>query len=221
MAYTLLEPEVQWIILDNGSEDGTADWLAKVAQQYSAVKVILSNENTGVAEGRDILLSHATGKFCLFLDSDVVVTDRAWLPKLLNPLNDPVVGVTGPAGHWLTKGWRWYDQAPKDLNGPVDVVSGYCQAFRREIVKMHNVEGVGLELDLTFGPYWHEDSDWCLQARSMGLEVIQVPGLGLIHMFAGTGDHGDGPAKQEYMARKWRGRGLVQFEQEIYHERKN
>ncbi len=64
----------EWIIVDNGSTDDTANILSEI-QKHAQVKVIQLEENLGVSGGRNEGLEAASGAFICFVDAD----DR--LPK--------------------------------------------------------------------------------------------------------------------------------------------
>ncbi|MBE5947844.1 MAG: glycosyltransferase family 2 protein [Lachnospiraceae bacterium] len=57
------------IIVNDGSTDGTAEICDKYAEQYENIRV-LHQENLGLAETRNILLREASGKYICFVDSD-------------------------------------------------------------------------------------------------------------------------------------------------------
>jgi glycosyltransferase involved in cell wall biosynthesis len=210
LASTLLRDDVEWILINNGGTDGTAEWLLKVARRYpDKVRVVLRADNTGVAGGRQLLLDMARGDTLLFLDNDVEAFVPDWLERVTAPLADKSVGLAGPGGHWLTPDWQWYTPVRHDYVGPSDVVSGYCQAFRRDAIE-------GFKMDMRFNPYWHEDSDMCLWLKSWGYTVYCTGDIGVRHIFAGTGARtSDGAAKQAHLAKKWRGKGLVRAEQQV------
>lgn len=203
---TLQRPGLTWHIVDNASTDGTTDWLLKLAGQFRNINVTLSAANLGVSGGRALLFEMVQADVYVSLDSDVEARDPRWLEKLLAILDDKSIGVTGPGGHFITRNWTWYEAARE--TGDVDVVSGYCQAFRRDVLES------GVAVDLNFGQYWMEDSCFCLQAKEKGYRIYHTGPIGLHHIFAGSGDDGTGKAKQAYLASKYRGKGLVRIEQE-------
>lgn len=206
MERALYETDVEWRILDNGSTDGTAEWLLKFAAPHDNVHVTLRADNTGVAGGRNILFKQARGDIIVSMDSDVEARHPEWLVRVIAPLRFPDVGLCGPGGHWITEGWKWYDPVPPDYRGEVDTVSGYCQVFRRDVLEQ------GVALDMYFNPYWMEDTDLAMQIKALGYRVMCTGDIGLTHIYAGSGDDGRGYEKQAYLASKWQGLGLVKCE---------
>ncbi|MHC4301322.1 MAG: glycosyltransferase [Planctomycetota bacterium] len=51
MASTLRDPRIEWRVLDNGSTDGTAEWLQRFAAQHGNVHVTLRADNTDCVNG--------------------------------------------------------------------------------------------------------------------------------------------------------------------------
>ncbi|MHC5821913.1 MAG: glycosyltransferase family 2 protein, partial [Nostoc sp.] len=63
------------IVIDDGSTDGTADW---IHTHYPQVKLLQMPTNTGAAAARNLGIKNALGQFIAFLDSD-----DQWLPDYL------------------------------------------------------------------------------------------------------------------------------------------
>lgn len=196
------------LILDNGSEAQQVNWLERFRDNHPQVTLFLSAVNRGVAGGRQFLLEQAKGDTLVILDSDVVIQRNDWLAKLKAPLANASVGLCGPAGHMISPDWRQFIPLPANQPQECDVVSGYCQAFRRQLLD----EGVAL--DQAYNPYWTEDSDMCLQIRERGKLIWHTGDIGLRHEFAGSGDDGKFAEKTAYMAEKFRGKGLIFAERE-------
>ena len=206
LASTLRRDNVEWIVLDNASTDGTTNWLRLLAAQFpDKVRLNLQARNTGVAGGRDILFDMARGDVIISMDSDVEARRADWLESLLAPLN---AGhwLCGPGGAFVEDGWTNFLGAHPRECGEVDVVSGYCQAFSRKVLD------AGIRLDLTYNPRWHEDSAFSLDIRAAGGTVWHTGDIGLFHVFAHTGDDGSGAAKLAYFRSRYEGRGLVRAE---------
>lgn len=73
-------PNLEIILADNASNDGTAAW---VAREYPSVKIVRHPKNLLFAAGNNRALPHATGDFILLLNNDVEVP-----PGWLHPLVD-------------------------------------------------------------------------------------------------------------------------------------
>lgn len=205
---TLERKDVQCWVLDNASDDGTLLYLHSEAAPLLSAEVhpfrlLRSGENLGVAGGRAELLKCATGEIVVFLDSDVTIIDQGWLDKLGKALEPENVGLVGPGGSMMKADWSGFTAGAP---GEVDCVAGFCQAFKREVLEL------GVALDLEYGQFWTEDSDFCLQIREAGYDIMCVP-VGVLHSPGHSGD-ADG-LEQRNLARfcdKWRGKGLVKAE---------
>jgi GT2 family glycosyltransferase len=71
-------PNLEIILADNASSDGTAAW---VAREYPEVKIVRHPENKYFAGGNNAALPHTTGRFVVLLNNDVEVP-----PNWLHPL---------------------------------------------------------------------------------------------------------------------------------------
>jgi len=69
------------VVVDNGSNDGTAD----MAAAYAGVKVHRLDRNYGFCEGNNFGLQLTRGRFVIFLNQDVVL-HRSWLRELIGAL---------------------------------------------------------------------------------------------------------------------------------------
>ena len=84
-------PGVDWevLVLDNGSSDGTAEW---VRSEHPWVRLVESRSNLGFCAGNNLLAERAQGDALVFLNND-----------------------TRPAGDWLARLVSVYRQAPDDV----------------------------------------------------------------------------------------------------------
>lgn len=77
------------VFWDNGSSDGTLDWLKSQENTWSThskrkIKVYGSKENIGFGAGNNEAVKYATGRYILFLNNDVLFHDPAWLKTMVD-----------------------------------------------------------------------------------------------------------------------------------------
>ncbi|MEO0560118.1 MAG: glycosyltransferase family 2 protein [Bacteroidota bacterium] len=85
-------PNLEIVIADNASTDGTAEWLAA---NHPGVVVARHPENWLFARGNNAALASATGELLCFLNNDVEVPPD-WLHPLVAALDDPGVVAVQP-----------------------------------------------------------------------------------------------------------------------------
>ncbi len=85
--------ELQVIVVDNGSLDGSPDM---VRQEYPEVQLIASDINGGYAYANNLGIHHATGRYVLLLNPDTVLPPTALDSTLSFLETHPEVGVVGP-----------------------------------------------------------------------------------------------------------------------------
>ena len=204
------EIEVEIIVVDNASRDGSADM---VAAEFPAVRLIRNERNLGFAGANNMAFRQARGRHVLLLNSDTIVR-----PDTLRCLVDfldahPQAGAAGckilnPDGtfqHDCRRGFptpmaalyklsglsRLFPHNPRfarynltyldpDELSEVDALSGSCMIVRREVL-----EQVGL-LDEAYFMYG-EDLDWCYRMRQAGWRIYYVPSTTIIHFRGRSG----------------------------------
>ena len=115
-------PDLEVVVADNASADGTAEWLARA---HPGVVVVRHPENWLFARGNNAAVPDATGGVLCFLNNDVEVPP-GWLRPLVAALAEPGVvagcfettfdrdGAFGPVGRafmrlWEARLWmRWH-----------------------------------------------------------------------------------------------------------------
>jgi GT2 family glycosyltransferase len=185
--------------------NGTADMLLKIARKYP-VKIKLSGRNLGVAGGREVLFQSAQNPVIVSLDSDVEARNKDWFIPLLETAQAPGVGIVGTAGWIIHPNWR-LSPLPSNLTAQVDVLSGYCHVFKRELL-----EKVKLDQQFNFGGA--EDDDLCMSARSAGLNNWQCGNIPLTHVFSGSWNTQNYNQHRAKFRQKWEGKGVLEFEKQ-------
>lgn len=195
MRRQLSRPDVEVIITDNHSTDGTVAFLE---ESYPTVRLICLPENKGVAFARNTALREARGKYLLILDNDIQITDEAVAAmedfmdahedvgicgcKLLYPDGAEQVSCKPYPGFWKkvrsicsSSAQNEYatEMRGKEPFEPTYII-GACQMIRQEVYQK-----IG-ELDekIFYGP---EDCDYCMRARSAGWRVLYIPTVHMYH----------------------------------------
>jgi hypothetical protein len=91
------------IIVDNGSSDGTVEYLEHLADQFGTIHVVLNDHNEGFARAVNQGLSKAEGRILVMLNNDVIVTPH-WLVDLVQHLEVPEIGLLSPVTNSLAGG---------------------------------------------------------------------------------------------------------------------
>ncbi|MDD5074162.1 MAG: glycosyltransferase family 2 protein, partial [Candidatus Shapirobacteria bacterium] len=95
--------DIEVIIVDNNSTDGTREYLKQltVDSQKLKVKTILNNDNVGFARANNQGIRRAEGKYILLLNSDTVVTEKDFFDQIINFLErNKKVAILGPKLLW-------------------------------------------------------------------------------------------------------------------------
>ncbi len=91
--------DLEVVVVDDGSTDGTGDLADQVAAGDSRVRVV-HQANAGLGAARNVGVEHATGELLAFADSDDLVMPGAY-ERMVGSLDasgsDLVIGVGGAA----------------------------------------------------------------------------------------------------------------------------
>jgi GT2 family glycosyltransferase len=197
------------IAIDNGSVDGTAEYLGgdfQAAADRAGVKAtfIRNGSNVGACTARNQGLEVAKARYIAFMDNDVCVRSRRWLSILAEGLEAaPEMGILGPklvypfppyniehAGAAISRAGRVQymgrggpiDAADHNTARDVQCLISACWLMKREVP-----EQIG-GLDEVFNPAQYEDFDFCYRARAAGWRVGYEPRAEMYHYESVTTD---------------------------------
>lgn len=183
------------IVVDNGSTDGTADYLRA---QFPRVKLVTLAENRGFAGGNNAGAAAATGRFVAFLNNDTAA-DPGWLRALLSGIDesgrfvlvtsrivymhDP--GVIDSAGDGLLRwggAFKRHHGEPTSVAATTQEVFGVCGAAC--LMPRTVFEELGGFDDDFFAS--HEDVDLSYRARLRGYRCRYVADAIVRHVGSAT-----------------------------------
>ena len=81
---------IQYVIVDNGSSDETIEYLKRFSDSQPNVKTYYSNENLGVAGGRNKAMEMADGDYVFFLDDDAYIESENLISVVCNFLDENI-----------------------------------------------------------------------------------------------------------------------------------
>ena len=182
------------VIVDNGSTDGSAEW---IADRYDQVHLLLNETNEGFAAGYNKAIAACSQPFVLILNTDVFLAPDFIEVTLAALAEYPEAGAaTGSVfqqgtGEWLNSGFflrpqmRTEHSANLDRAEAVFGCSGALILFRREMLEDIRIEGQYFdEAYFSYG----EDIDLAWRAQLLGWQARFTPGAKAHHVGSGSSD---------------------------------
>jgi GT2 family glycosyltransferase len=185
-------PEYEIVVSDNGSTDGTLDYV----KSLPGVRVIENCQNLGFVRGNNAAMrTVAANRDVVLLNSDTEIIQPEWLCRMqATAYSEPAIGLVGcrlwwpngtlqHAGSYMPSMSLWgqyIGSGEKDINQfnrdrEVDSVIFACAYIKRSLI-----DAIG-HLDEDYFSYY-EDSDYCLKAQRAGFKVFCCGQADLIHL---------------------------------------
>ncbi|HCE43427.1 MAG TPA: hypothetical protein DET40_07750 [Lentisphaeria bacterium] len=193
-------PDWELVIIDNGSKDGTAEWLKKFRDEAENknvhVKLIFNSGNIGCSTARNQGVEAAAGEMIAFCDNDIALRSRSWLKVMAEDLQAPDVGMVGPkiiypfdpydiqcAGAAVTKSGRIQfigrgegrNEPAYNVRREVQCLISACCMTKKSILDKFG------GFDEIFNPVEYEDIDLCYRIRSHGYKILYEPAVEMYH----------------------------------------
>jgi GT2 family glycosyltransferase len=206
------------IVYDTPTPSAVLDELRALGDAFEAtIKLIEFREPFNFATKCNTGVFHASGEILVFLNDDMEAAGDGVVERLIAPLSEPDVGVTGAKlifengqiqhaginfGGGL--GHVYYLSAPDDLGSRGELVidrecsavTGACLAVRRR-----HFDAVGGFNEALPGNF--NDVDFCLKVRMVGLRVVWLHDVTLYHFESLTREPAEQPFEAGLIRERW------------------
>lgn len=193
---------VRVIVVNDGSDMATTEWLRQYCQGKPQFQLIEQVENSGYTRAVNLGLNVSTARFVITQNSDTVVT-KGWLKRMVRCMtSDPKIGIVGPLSN--AAGWQTVPQlrdgsgrfAINELPSGLDAeamarlvaeasmrsyprlpfVNGFCFMIRREVIN-----AIGYMDEESFPVGYGEESDYCIRAIDAGYHLAVADDVYVLH----------------------------------------
>jgi len=187
------------IIVDNASIDNNVILINKY---FPSVKLVLNNKNGGFANGCNIGAKNSSGKFLIFINSDIIINENP-IPEMLDIFNsEKLAGIVGcqllnPDGSKQPSDFRFPNLFLRfmQLSGLKKIILKLLPKVKSKVEKYYETDYISgaflmVEKDIFFtvGGFdekyfmYHEDADICYKVNKLGKKVYLYNSKGVIHL---------------------------------------
>lgn len=171
------------IFVDNGSTDGTKDYLRDIVAVNPNYRLIDNPANIGFSAGNNQGAKAARGEYVFLLNNDVLVAD-GWLESMVSALErDERIGMVGPISNYISGRQRLEEIPYKNDEGYYGFARTVRTANRGKVTPRRRIAGFAIlirkalydelgGLDESFGSGNYEDDDLCLRVREKGYAIM-------------------------------------------------
>lgn len=171
----LLDYDYEIIVINNGSTDGTVEYLAN-----TGANIINNKKNIGVAKAWNQGIKKAKGEYLFIINNDIIVC-RNWIKNLVDFYErNENTGILSPATREGELNYEFNEYAEKFIYKMKEVSEegffGWCM-----IIKKDRFEKIGLfsqKFEIGIG----EDTDFYLRLKNKGYKSY-ITGSAFVHHF--------------------------------------
>jgi GT2 family glycosyltransferase len=184
-------PSWRVVVVDNGSTDGTPEWLG----EQDWLTVICNDRNLGFTKGCNIGMDATEpDEDVVLMNNDIIVVDPDWLTRLQEiAYADATTGVVGTRlvdgdgrinhlGSFMQPVSVYGQQeggGEIDINQCVRDRPVECVVFAQAYLRRDCIDKVG-NLDEAFFAYF-EDTDYCFRAHTAGFGIVYAGSVSPVH----------------------------------------
>lgn len=198
--FTQTHPNVECIVVDDESQDTTADILRSYGDRIQAV---FNEKNRGTAGAYNIGTSKAKGEFVVLMASDCCMTDPDHITKALEHMSDPRLAAVSGQGIFDHLDRLDTIQRIFTTVNLLDVVDSEDEVFevsfietRCDLVRYKALEEIGFWFEGLYNST--EDQDISARIRQLGYRLIQDKRIRFALDFGQTEDNLYKVIKKQY-----------------------
>jgi GT2 family glycosyltransferase len=185
------------IVVDNGSTDGSAEWL----EPLGSIRMISLGANLGPAAARNVGIAAARGRYLLFLDSDALLGRRGVSELVRRMEADPSLGIIGcrivNAGTRRLDQWIYAESPQTHERIEFETYSFSAAGALARADALRKCGGFWDELFI-----YNEEVDLSIRVLRSGYRIIYLPDVPVFHLGSPHGRIRSG-AYWYYQIRNW------------------
>ncbi len=177
------------IVIENGSEDGSREYLEQLKVKNEKLKTVFNDDNLGFIGGCNQGVEMAKGDYVVLLNNDVVPKKNFLAPAVDHFSDEEVFAVSfnevNGEGGWADIFWvdGFFNYLPGEKTDQAHIsgwASGGSAVFRKKMWNKLN------GFDPMFDPFYWEDTDISYRAWKMGWKIIWEPEAKVVHEHEST-----------------------------------
>ena len=175
------------IIIDNGSENATKNYLEDLSSRDSRISLIRNEENLGFVKANNQGIKVSDSPYLCLLNNDTLVQD-GWLSEMVRIIEDNKdIGIVNPASNTM---------GHKPVNDSLGVLERYAretkERFSDKFIELGSASGFCLftkrgvtdrigNFNEKYGLGYFEDSDFSQRAKKQGYKIVCALGSYVYH----------------------------------------
>lgn len=192
-------PDVEFIIVSDAAS-AMNQFITDTTCRNPLVKTAFRDRQYGNAANRNhgATVADPQSDYLLFVDSDVLYTDKMWLARLIDQAERiPDLGCIGGGDSTILGHFCWTDPTTgivinnlmdfagvlPDKPAEVMIIPGFSQLLRHRV--FHEIG----QWDEGFFPVYGEDIDLCLRCLLAGYKVFGIHNPGVRHLYRDTNNN--------------------------------
>lgn len=187
------EYDFEIIFIDNGSYDGTQQYLEDLIAEHNNFQLIKNKKNAGVAVGYNQGFTKTTGDYILMLDDHTLVP-KGWLESLMATLTRHAkIGMVGPAANVVRDRQVLQEVPYQDEEGFTEFAEVLAENNINSITPKRRIDPSAVlmkravyqeiaKLDDQFDQVNYVVDDLCLRVQNAGYVVMEHQGVCIHHL---------------------------------------